>query len=394
MKRLLVVCNDHAYFVAHRYAPLSRLPEKDVAVLALCGGMTATDESLAFPVRPVACDRYRLRPLRDALFFVQVLWALLRFRPHVVHTITLKPNLVAGLAVRSANVFRRSPIRLVMMAPGLGRVFAERSPAHEGRRRGLVVTGLRQALKGRNSHVLFENDADRQTWVRAGIVDSERTTVVSGAGVDPAEFSAGEKAPAGDELRVLFASRLLKSKGTDVLLDVARRLADEAVPIRFVVAGGFDARDADAVDLSGRTLPPNMDYLGHRSDVPHLLRAADVVLLLTTYAEGLPRILLEGAAMRCALVATDMPGCRRIVEDGRTGYLVPVSAGKVDAAAALAALKRLAADPSRARTMGEAARAAFWDGGFDIATVRAQIERALFGGAPEKPEPRQRDPLS
>ncbi|MGN6551503.1 MAG: glycosyltransferase [Pararhizobium sp.] len=392
MKKLLVVCNDHAYFVAHRYAALSLLPEKDVAVLALCGGMRAPDESLAFPVRPVACDRYRLRPLRDALFFVQVLWALVRFRPHVVHTITLKPNLIAGLAVRSANLFRRSPIRLVMMAPGLGRVFAAQSPAtQEERRRGLVVIGLRQALKGRNSHVLFENEADRQTWVRAGIVDSGRTTVVSGAGVDPAEFSAGEKAPVSEPLQVLFASRLLKSKGTDVLLDVARRLAEEAVPIRFLVAGGFDARDADAVDLSARTLPPNMDYLGHRSDIPHLLRAADAVLLLTTYAEGLPRILLEGAAMRCALVATDMPGCRRIGEGGRTGYLVPLSDGNVDTAAALAALKRLAADPSRAREMGEAACAAFWDGGFDIATVRAQIEGALFGGVPEKPEPRQRD---
>jgi glycosyltransferase involved in cell wall biosynthesis len=95
-----------------------------------------------------------------------------------------------------------------------------------------------------------------------------------------------------------------------------------------------------------------VEFLGHRDDMPELLRQVDIAVLPTSYPEGVPRFLLEAAATGLPLVASNIESCRLVVQDGVNGLLVPPR----DAAALAHAMLRLVQDPALCRRMGEASR--------------------------------------
>jgi len=95
-----------------------------------------------------------------------------------------------------------------------------------------------------------------------------------------------------------------------------------------------------------------VEFLGHRSDMPVLLRQASVAVLPSYYPEGVPFFLLEAAATGLPLVASDIPGCAEVVREGINGYLVPPKNGP----ALAQALERLVHDSSLRSRFGEASR--------------------------------------
>ena len=95
-----------------------------------------------------------------------------------------------------------------------------------------------------------------------------------------------------------------------------------------------------------------IDYLGESDDVRTAMEQADCVVL-PSYREGLPRALLEGSAMSKPPIATDVPGCRDVVEDGTTGCLCTVRSADSLAAAMM---KMIATSPGERLRMGEGRR--------------------------------------
>lgn len=377
---LLIFCNDYDYFIAHRQGIVSELPAKGVDVTAYCGSVPRSTTKSAFPIKGYHCDRHRFRPFGDLWLFFQMLILLARHRPKVVHTITLKPNLLGGLAVRLYNLLGPGRCRLVMMTAGLGRVFGpSQNTEKNGWTQRLVVLGLRFSLANGRGVAVFENTTDRDRWVSHGILPKSATRVVAGAGVDPAEFQPATPRHPLPPLRILFASRLLKSKGIELFINLAARMAHHGKLVEFIAAGRPDPGDPDSVDLAVRKLPPNVNYIGYCEDMPALLATTHVVLLPSVYAEGLPRILIEAAAAGNVVIASNIPGCRRIVIHGENGFLLPVHRGEVDFAATVRAVEALAADPELVEKMGNASVARFHGGGFDIASVRVEMETILFG---------------
>jgi glycosyltransferase involved in cell wall biosynthesis len=122
----------------------------------------------------------------------------------------------------------------------------------------------------------------------------------------------------------IFASRLLKSKGLNAFLMMARQLSDRP-DVEFLVAGMSDDQDPDAISPRHLTELSEIRFLGYVENMPDLLRQCDIVCLPTRYGEGIPRILIEAAATGLASVASSHPGCREIVEDGVTGEIVPIA---------------------------------------------------------------------
>src|SRR5262249_49979570 len=116
--------------------------------------------------------------------------------------------------------------------------------------------------------------------------------------------------------------------------------------------------------------PASVLVLGERGDMQELYAAADVVGL-ASWREGMPRVLMEAAAMGRPAVTTDIRGCRDVVRNGVTGELVPVR----DPAAPAAALRRLARDPERRRAYGEAGRREARER-FDVRASVAQVVAA------------------
>ncbi|HUV10461.1 MAG TPA: glycosyltransferase family 4 protein [Acidimicrobiia bacterium] len=279
------------------------------------------------------------------------LWRILR-REHfdVLHTHNPKPGLYGRVLGRLAGV----PV-VVNTVHGL---YA--APDDRLARRGLVY-GLEAIASRCSDFELYQSREDFDLATRLRLVRRGRAALL-GNGIDlqrfdpdrvPAAARAAVRREIGardDDIVVGTVGRLVREKGFPELVEVCRRVGDRAV---FVAAGPTDPEKADALDVEDLDAARAAGFrlLGMRDDVDVLYAAMDV-FVLASHREGVPRAAMEAAAMGLPIVATDIRGCREVVDDGLNGVLVPPR----DVPALTAALETLVASPSRRSAMGRAGR--------------------------------------
>lgn len=226
--------------------------------------------------------------------------------------------------------------------------------------------------------MLVQSIEDRDTLLRAKTIAPEKVVRV-GNGIDLAAFAGDQTRReatrqalglAAGDVMFLSAGRLVREKGF-VELAAATAIARQRDPrIRVLVAGPRDQEKADRLSDEEMDLAraQGLELLGERHDMRELYAAADAVVLVS-WREGLPRVLLEGAAMSKPLVASLVRGCREVVVPERGGVLVPVRSPESLADALL----RVAADPGRRAEQGRFNRARA-EAEYDLRKVIAAIE--------------------
>ncbi|MGE3601194.1 MAG: glycosyltransferase family 4 protein [Dehalococcoidia bacterium] len=289
-------------------------------------------ERLGARVVNVPVSRF-VAPIADLRLFVRLLRLFRRERFDIVHTMTVKPNVFGTVAARLAGVHR-----VVALVCGAGYLFA---PARGLRERfvGAVGRGLYRIAFRYTDSCWFENPEDLSEFVARGIIDRERALLIIGGGVDttrfrPGSVGEGETAALRAELEippeartvVMVVARLVRSKGVQEYLDAARIHAKRWPTWVFVLLGPADPDAPDALDIDdvrSQASPNTRLILNFQHRVERFFALADVVVLPTTYREGVPTVLLEAMAMGVPLIATDMPGCREAVVDDVNGFLIP-----------------------------------------------------------------------
>lgn len=285
-------------------------------------------------------------PVEDLLLLRRMLAIFRAERPAAFLGFTVKPNVFGSFAARACGVPAINNIA------GLGSVFNESSATAR-----IVVLLYRAALRG-SARVFFQNREDSALFTSRGIVRARQVGLLPGSGVDTARFTAAPPpATTGAPFTFLLVARLLREKGIAELAAAARIVRARHPTVRVRILGPLDPANPASVakaDLDGWIAEGLFDYLGTADDVRPILAQADCMVLPTYYREGTPRALLEAAAMGRAILTTDMPGCRDVVDDGENGYLVPPR----DAAALAAAMSRLVELPADAlAAMGAHSRA-------------------------------------
>jgi glycosyltransferase involved in cell wall biosynthesis len=236
---------------------------------------------------------------------------------------------------------------------GLGHLSLADDAFHRILRRG-VRLGFKAALRHRNMRVIFQNEDDRGAFVGRGIVRGEQTVIVPGSGVDPGLFRPSAR-PRGNPPVVVLPSRMLYTKGVVEFVEAARILRAKGVSARFVLVGEPDPDNPasiPAAELARWSAEGAVECQGRRDDMPAVYAASDLVVL-PSYREGMPKVLIEAAACGLPAVTTDVPGCRDVVEHGRSGLVVPVRDHGRELAAAI---ERIVADEALARSMGRRGR--------------------------------------
>jgi glycosyltransferase involved in cell wall biosynthesis len=311
--------------------------------------------------QPLPMDRRSLNPLREGLLLWHLVRLLRRERPDVVHGFTIKSAVYGSLAARLAGV----PARVNAVA-GMGYVFISDS-AKARLLRPVVRALLKLALGGRNARLILQNPDDVALFEQARLVDPAHIRLIPGSGVDCTRFAPGVEAVGGkgeldsrlrgkegSRLRVLLPARLLWDKGLAEYAQAARLLHAQGRSIDFLLAGTPDPGNPAAVpeaEVRQWVGAGVVQWLGHVDDMPALLRSVDIVAL-PSYREGLPKGLIEAAASGCALVTTDVPGCRDVVTHEVDGLLVPVRDGE----ALAGAIARLQDDPGLRTRLADAGR--------------------------------------
>ena len=361
-RTLMFVVNVDWFFLSHRL-PIALEATRQGYQVHIATGLTDKAEELrrnGLVVHSLALERGGAG-LGNAWRTAAQLWRLFQaVQPDIVHLVTIKPVLLGGVLARLAGV--RSVVAAVS---GLGFVFMAQG-VRASARRMLVQALYRIALGHRNLKVIFQNADDRQSLARIARLPKNKMAMIRGSGVDLTRY-AHLALPEGAPV-VMLAARLLKDKGVVEFVEAARLLRQRGCKARFVLVGTIDPANPTSfteAQVAAWADEGVVERWGHCSDMPKALSAARLVVL-PSYREGLPKVLIEAAACGRAVVTTDVPGCRDAIEPGLTGLLVPPR----DAVALADALERLINDPVRCEAMGLAGRA-LAEKAFDVRQVVA-----------------------
>jgi glycosyltransferase involved in cell wall biosynthesis len=347
--KLIYLVTEDWYFWSHRL-PMARAAQRAgfaVAVASRVAEHGARIRAEGFALHPLRWRRGSSGALASLAAIAEIARLYRRERPALVHHVALKPALLGSLAALVAGV-----PAVVNAVTGMG--FVASSPSWRARwLRRIVGAILARLIERGNSRIIVQNEDDRRLLLALNRDAAPRIVVIRGSGIDTAHFPATAEPPA--PVVAGFAGRLLADKGVATLVEAQQLLHRRGQPLRLMIAGTPDPENPSSIDAATlarwRDLP-GIAWLGHVEDIRELWRQAHIAVL-PSRREGLPKSLLEAAAMGRPIVATDVPGCREIARPGLNALLVPPD----DAAALATALERLAGDSALRSRMGAASRA-------------------------------------
>jgi glycosyltransferase involved in cell wall biosynthesis len=314
----------------------------------------------AFAEAGIAFRRFDLKRLPNPwadLGTIRALARLLReLRPDIVQSFDSKLSILLPLAARSAP-----GVAVIRTINGRGWVFSSTALA------ALALRPIYRRLQWIGAPfvaaTVFENLEDKSYFETARLLRGGRAVHVPGAGADIEGFEqALAQATPGRQLRrelglehnrvVICVTRMTRQKGIPSLLAAAALVHRRLPDVKFLLVGPRESEGALAVGADEiERHSPYVVATGPRSDVPSLLRLADVFAFPTEYREGVPRVLCEAALADVPIVTTAIAGCADVIQDGWNGLITPPHAPE-----ALAdRIAQLLEHPQAAKVMAERA---------------------------------------
>jgi glycosyltransferase involved in cell wall biosynthesis/ribosomal protein S18 acetylase RimI-like enzyme len=337
------------YLVAPQLAAVVEVGGESIGISSP-GPFVPEIEAMGVRHEPLESSTRGISLLSDLRAAAQLWRVLRRLRPTVLHTHNPKPGVYGRVLGRLAGV----PL-VVNTVHGL---YA--TPDDPLLKRILVYT--LEAIASRFSDVeLYQSPEDLDLARSIRLVSGPKSRLL-GNGVDLSRFDPDVADPSG---RRQLRAELGVEDGQVVVGVVGRLVAEKGIPELLEAAAGLDDRfvlivigpdDPDKPDALSRELITGAEqrgvrFLGMRTDMVELYSAMDL-FVLPSHREGFPRAAMEAAAMGLPVIATDIRGCRQVVEDGVNGLLVPVRAPS----RLRDAIESIGADPERRAAMGEASR--------------------------------------
>jgi glycosyltransferase involved in cell wall biosynthesis len=348
--KLIFYVTEDWYFCLHRL-PIARAAREagfEVVVATRVAEHREGIEREGFRLIPLAMRRRSKNPFRELLAVFEIVQIYRRERPDLVHHVSMKPVLYGSLAAWLAGV-----PAVVNAFTGLGFVFASDRLLAKSLRPGIKLAC--QAWVNRNEcKSLFENPDDQRILTASETLLPERTVLIRGSGVDISVYHPSPE-PEGGPIVVTLVARMLLDKGIVEFIEAVRLLKHKGMTFRAILVGEPDPENPASIpedQLLAWQSEGAIEWWGQRGDIPAVWAQSHIAVLPTTYGEGLPRTLLEAAACARPIIATDVPGCREIVQHESNGLLVPVT----DHSALARAIERLISDQDLRRTMGRKGR--------------------------------------
>ena len=352
MPKIILSANTDWYLYNFRKALALRLQENDFEVVFVTpsGKYASQFEALGLKWISWKLDRKTISLWKEIQSFFHILQIYRSQRPDIVHHHTIKSVLYGSLAAQLVGV-----PGIVNSITGLGYVFLE-SDFQAAFLKKIITPFYKWAHRFQNSVAVFENQPDRDYFIRAGFIPEERSILIESIGADPVQFYPVPE-PVQNPFVVLMAGRLLWDKGVGIFVEAARMLKPE-INARFILVGEPDLGNPASIDpetLQRWHDEVIIEWWGWQSDMQSVYARSHVVVLPTMYGEGVPTTLIEGAACGRALIGSDTPGCRPVIQPGVNGFLIPQN----DSTALAQAIEQLANDPYLRQKMGKNGREIF-----------------------------------
>lgn len=258
---------------------------------------------------PLPMDAGGVNPINDLRYLNQLKSLLGAEKPDIILSYTIKPNIYGALAARKLR------IPIICNVSGLGTTFL-----WKGWVKLVAKTLYRRAFKNAD-FIFFQNSDDRELMTESLNISEVNTGLVPGSGIDLQKFKPSENPK--EPFTFLMISRLLIDKGVTEFIAASKQVKLKYPDCTIRLVGAYDASHKRSIlpeDFETIKKGRDIEYVGQSDDVRPMIQNAHCVVL-PSYREGTPRTLLEGAAMGKPLIASDVPGCREVVDDAVNGYL-------------------------------------------------------------------------
>ena len=347
MRKKIIFTSNTAFSIFNfRHGILERLLADGYRIITV-----APEDEYSTKLAAMGCEVIDMPMAAKGVNPIEDLGLMLRLRrlykeiaPDFVFHYTIKPNIYGSLAARLAGV------RTIAVTTGLGYTFTQKGWV------GRVARWLYKLAFLTPKEIWFLNEDDRKTFVDHRLVASAKAVLLHGEGVNTAYFSPQPTPESDGKPRFLLVGRMLWDKGIGEYVAAARLVRKQHPEVVFQLLGACGLPNPSEISRAQIAVWESeglVEYLGVTMDVRHRIAQADCVVLPSFYREGVPRTLMEAAAMGKPLITTDNVGCRDVVRDGETGWLCPVKDAQ---ALAHRMLQLLAMPVAERQAMGRAGR--------------------------------------
>lgn len=304
-KRILFLVNHEIVIYNFRKELVEALLKEndEVFISSPTGPKTERLKDRGAHIIPTLMNRHSKNPFSDFKLLMFYIKQIKKIKPDVVLTYTIKPNIYGGIAARFLKV------KYISTITGLGNAL------NNGLKSALPHLLYRVSLK-KAYHVYLQNQSNLNYMLERRILN-ENYSQVNGSGVNVEDF-AYTSYPKGETLIFLYVGRLMKAKGIEEYLKAAATIKKRHPNTAFHIVGSLeedyqsmihDAQDKNIIIYHGPVLDPK----------PYYQKAH--ALIVPSYHEGLSNVLLEAGATGRPLIASNIPGCKEVIQDHETGLL-------------------------------------------------------------------------
>ncbi|MDG1716704.1 MAG: glycosyltransferase family 4 protein [Saprospiraceae bacterium] len=311
--RIAVFANSDWNLYNYRQALIKSLLQDGYQVVAMAPGSTykknIEDLGCSF-VEVNNISRKSTNPLKD----LRLIWELSQIykseKIDLVLCFTIKPNIYGAFGTLFSST------KVISTITGLGYSFLKGGPI------SFISNVLYKLAFKISDGVVFQNSDDLELFTNLGIVDINKTKLIRGSGIDVDYFQRSSK-NVSNNFELLFVGRLLLDKGVLELLEAFSKVLQSDSEIVLTLVGGIDHGNPASIDeeIIAKYESENIRFVGHQANVKNYIEVSDAVIL-PSYREGLPRVLLEAMSMSKPIIATNVAGCREVVNHDSNGYLV------------------------------------------------------------------------
>jgi glycosyltransferase involved in cell wall biosynthesis len=309
--RVAIVINTSWNIYNYRKGLIGALLEKGCEVVAIAphDEYSSKIQALGCRYEEVKMENRGMNPFSDILLFFRLLFAYRNLKPDYVLHYTIKPNIYGSVAAKCMG------IPCISNVSGLGTAFI---------RQGFVMQMVKLLYKFAfkiPQCIFFQNDEDRQLFLKIGLVKEAKTNLLPGSGIKVDEYVPSPYVK-NHPFRFLLIARLLSDKGIVEYALASQKLKEKGVDFEAQLVGFFDRKskyNVSELELNHWQQKGYIRFLGESKDIKTMIDQADCVVL-PSYREGTPRSLLEAMAMRKPIIASKVPGCKEVLEEGENGF--------------------------------------------------------------------------
>lgn len=317
LKKVLILTNNASGLYSFRFELIERLIQMNFDVyFAVPQTMDdkkiglITDSGAKYLYSPM--NRRGMNPFED-LKLIKCYKKLIKdINPDVILTYTIKSNIYGNY------VANKWGIPVIMNITGIGTSLAS------GKFKWIIRKLYKYACR-KSRYVFFQNEGNHNYFITNNLVNADKTRIIPGSGVNIEKFVQADKTKDYGITKFLFIGRMMKDKGIDEYLEAAQNITNKYDNVEFQILGSAEEKKYKSIidNISNGRIR----YLGKSDDVRNEIREVDCIVN-PSYHEGMSNVLLEGAAMGKPLIASNIPGCKEIIDDDINGFLAQAKSSK------------------------------------------------------------------